>query len=54
MGYSPWGCKESDMAKRLSKHACTCLLMGFPCVSVVKNPPANTGDSGDADSIPGS
>ena len=22
-GDSPWGCKESDMAERLSKHACT-------------------------------
>ena len=21
-GYSPWGCKESDMTERLSMHAC--------------------------------
>ena len=27
---------------------------GFPGGSVVKNPPANTGDAGDAGSIPGS
>ena len=28
--------------------------MGFPGGSVVKNLPANVGDSGDSDSIPGS
>ena len=27
--------------------------MGFPGGSVVKNPPANTGDARDVDSIPG-
>ena len=42
------------MAKQFSKHACTCLLRGFPCVSAVKNLPANAGNSGDAGSIPGS
>ena len=26
--------------------------MGFPCDSVVNNPPANAGDTGDMDSIP--
>ena len=26
---------------------------GFPCGSVVKNLPANAGDTGDSDSIPG-
>ena len=26
--------------------------MGFPCGSVVKNPPANAGDAGDMGSIP--
>ena len=26
--------------------------MGFPCGSVVKNPPANAGDTGDVGSIP--
>ena len=30
------------------------LITGFPHGSVVKNPPANTGDSGDLGSIPGS
>ena len=28
--------------------------MGFPCGSVVKNPPANAGDVGDMGLIPGS
>ena len=28
--------------------------MGFPSGTVVKNPPANAGDTGDVDSIPGS
>ena len=28
--------------------------MGFPGGSVVKNPPANAGEAGDASSIPGS
>ena len=28
--------------------------MGFPSGAVVKNPPANAGDTGDAGSIPGS
>ena len=26
---------------------------GFPCAIAVKNPPANAGDTGNADSIPG-
>ena len=30
------------------------VLMGFPGGSVVKNPPANAGGTGDTDSIPGS
>ena len=30
------------------------LIQGFPGASVVKNPPANTGDTGDMGSIPGS
>ena len=28
--------------------------MGFPLSSVIKNPPANAGDAGNTDSIPGS
>ena len=39
MGYSSWGLKESDMTERLS----TCVF-GFPSGSVVKSPPANTGN----------
>ena len=31
-----------------------CLALGFPAGSVVKNPPANAGDAGNAGSIPGS
>ena len=30
------------------------ILVGFPGVSVVKNPPANAGAPGDAGSVPGS
>ena len=29
------------------------MLLGFPGGSVVKNPPANAGDTGDVGSIPG-
>ena len=44
MGYSPWGCKESDLTKWL-------ILSngdnkGFPGASVVKNPPTNAGAVG--------
>ena len=28
--------------------------LGFPGASVIKNPPANAGDTGNADAIPGS
>ena len=31
-----------------------CLALAFPAGSVVKNPPANAGDAGNAGSIPGS
>ena len=31
-----------------------CVYMGFPGGSVVKNPPASTGNAGDSGSIPGS
>ena len=56
VGYSPWDPKESDMtgnARSLDKIPTNstnkwnlCFKMGFPCGSVVKNPPANAGDSG--------
>ena len=48
VGYSPWGCKESDTTEQL--HFPT-LSGGFPDGSVVKNPPANAGH---VDLIPGS
>ena len=38
----PWGCKESDMTQPLSLS----LSRGFPCSSMVKNPPANAGVMG--------
>ena len=47
VGYSPWGRKESDMTEWLQFHHLSNLqiktlltLWGFPCGSVVKNPPA--------------
>ena len=43
VGYSPWGCKESDITERLH-------LMGFPCGSAGKEFACNVGDLG---SIPG-
>ena len=46
VGYSLWGCKESDMTKQLT-HTHTGGV-------VVKNPPANAGVSSDTRSIPGS
>ena len=48
MGYSPWGCKESDMTGQLS--AAQAIRWGFPVDPAVKNLPANAGDAG---SIPG-
>ena len=48
-GYCPWGLKESNTTEWLSaQHV---IWEGFLGGSVVKNPPANTGDAG---SIPGS
>ena len=61
VGYSPWGCKESDTTERFhftSLHIYEIKfikvypsLWGFSSGSVVKNLPDNVGDS---DSIPGS
>ena len=56
--YSPWGHKESDMTEQLSMHALLKLnqllkiyfILGFPGDSVVKNQPADAGDTG---SVPG-
>ena len=53
LGYSPWGCKESDMTERL--HYSLCWVMRASQVVIVeKNPPANAGDIRDAGLIPGS
>ena len=51
MGYSPWGCKESDTTERLSLSFHRFNNEGFPGGSVVKHPPASARDPG---SIPGS
>ena len=50
VGYRPWGCKESDTTERLTL-SLPQYKRGFPGGSVVKNLPANAGDT---DSIPGS
>ena len=42
------------LAKNSFRFFCKILCMGFPSGAVVKNPPANAGDTGDAGSIPGS
>ena len=40
VGYSPWGCKESDMTKQLNFHFFRLSpILIFPSGSVVKNPP---------------
>ena len=49
IGYSPWGGKESDTAERLY----FTYFRGFSGGTVVKNPPTNSGDIREADSIPG-
>jgi len=46
VGYSPWSRKELDMTERLSTAHSTEANMGFSGGPVVKNPPANAGDSG--------
>ena len=43
MGYSQRGHKELDTTERLTH---TYIILGFPDGSVVKNPPANSGDAG--------
>ena len=53
VSYSPWGCKESDITERLSL-SLSDGPRGFPGGSVVKNLPANAGDTRDAGLIPGS
>ena len=41
---------RQEMATRLEQGPC---VVGFPSGSVVENPPASTGDTGDVGSIPG-
>ena len=50
---SPWGHKKSDTAERLSLSYIYVSKPGFPGVRVVKNLPANLGDTRGTGSIPG-
>ena len=57
VGYSPWGCKETDMTEQLITHnqyyALNILrsnVVDFPCGLVIKNLPCNARDT---ISIPG-
>ena len=52
MGYSPQGRKESDTTELLHTHIM--YVQGFPGGTVVKNLPANAGNTGELGSIPGS
>ena len=60
MDYSSWVHKESDTTERLSTrahthtHTHTQNSLGFPGGTVVKNPPASEGDTGDMGSTLGS
>ena len=50
MGYSPWGLKESDMTEQFPLPY---IIYGSSLVvQMVKNLPANAGDTGDMGSIP--
>ena len=53
---NPWWRYEQGwfLLRLLSFCGWLCSLWGFPDETVVKNPPANVGDSGDVGSIPGS
>ena len=48
---SLWGHKGSEITRRLNNNYKD-MCEGVPCGSVVKNPPANAGDTGDAGLIP--
>ena len=61
VGYSPWGCKESDTTERLHFTSSYKFLIflwreflrpGFPGGTVIKNLPANAGAAGDLGSTP--
>ena len=45
---------EKNLKENIYAYICTHRDMGFPGGTVVKNPPANAGDAGDAGLIPGS
>ena len=51
---SPWGCKELGMTQQLNNNSNSnnCEGRAFQIVLVVKNPPVNAGDTGDASLIP--
>ena len=51
VGYSPWGCDESDTTEQLTTHMC--FFQASQEALVVKNPPASTGDKRDAGPVPG-
>ena len=50
VGYSPWGCKESDTTE---PHHFSSLHFTSQVALVIKDPPANAGDVRDVGSIPG-
>ena len=54
VGYHPWGHKESDTTERLSIAQHILYLKACQVALVVKNPPANSGNIRDVDSVPGS
>ena len=51
---SPWCCKELDMNEQLNNNSNSnnCEGRAFQMVLVVKNPPVNAGETGDASLIP--
>ena len=53
VGYSPWGCKESDTTEQLHFHfSFNVLLLGFPDDSAVKNDLQFRRLAGDVGSVP--
>ena len=54
MGYSPWGCKESDATAQLTLQLfvwCPLKLGASLVVQTVKKPPANAGDPSQEDPV---
>ena len=52
-GYSPWGCKESDMTEQLHFHFLSMQKGGLPCWLSSKESACNAGATGYAGLIPG-